>query len=54
MNAAALATEFVVDWLQGNPSPRFRTLIREGADARKQKNQDFEKLRDCPACNQSE
>jgi len=54
MNAAAMATEFVVDWLQGNPSPRFRTLIREGADARKQKNQDFEKLKDCPACNQSE
>ncbi len=52
MNAAALATEFVVDWLSGNPSPRFRTHAREGADTRKQKNQDFEPLTSCPACDQ--
>lgn len=54
MNAAAMTTEFVVDWLQGNPSPRFRTEVREGADARRQKNQDFDKIKDCPACNRTE
>jgi hypothetical protein len=51
MNAAALATEFVVDWLKGNPRPRFRLQTREGADVRKHKNQDIERLKDCPACN---
>jgi hypothetical protein len=51
MNAAALASEFVMDWLSGNPSPRFRTLAREGTETRKQKNRDFEPLTGCPACN---
>ena len=50
MSAAALATEFVVAWLSGDPSPRFRTLVREGADVRKQKNQDFPPVQHCPAC----
>lgn len=51
MSAAALATDFIVDWLKGDPSPRFRTRPREGADVRKQKSQDFEPTRECPACN---
>lgn len=51
MNAAALATEFVVDWLGGDVSSRFRSVLREGADVRKQKNQNFASLRGCPACS---
>jgi hypothetical protein len=51
MNAAALGTEFVVDWLKGSPKPRFRIQAREGAETRKQKNQDIERLKDCPACD---
>jgi len=51
MNAAALATEFVVDWLGGDVSPRFRSVLREGADVRKQKNQNFAPLTGCPACS---
>lgn len=51
MNAAALATEFIVDWIKGDPKPRFRVLAREGANTRKQKNQDVERLKDCPACS---
>ncbi len=50
MSAASLATEFVVDWLGGNPSPRFRTCAREGSAVRKQKNQSFDPIRGCPAC----
>jgi molybdopterin/thiamine biosynthesis adenylyltransferase len=52
MNAAALATEVVVDWLErGDPSPRFRTRIADNADVRKVKNQDPERLAHCPACS---
>jgi hypothetical protein len=50
MSAAVLATEFVVDWLTGDPSPRFRTYAREGSAVRKQKNQNFDPVRGCPAC----
>jgi hypothetical protein len=50
MSAAALATELIVDWLGGNVSPRFRSVLRDGADVRKQKNQNFGPLNGCPAC----
>ncbi len=50
MNAAALATEFVVDWLKQDLSPRFRSHLREGADIRKPKNHDFAPVEGCPAC----
>ena len=51
MNAATLATEVIVDWLErADPSPRFRTRIAENADVRKVKNQDPERLAHCPAC----
>jgi hypothetical protein len=53
MSAAALAIEFVVDWLNGDPSPRFRTLAREGAALRKQRNQNFAPVQGCPACQRS-
>ncbi len=52
MNAAALATEVLVDWLErGDPSPRFRTRIADNADVHKVKNQDPERLSRCPACS---
>ena len=50
MTAAALATDAIVDWLGGNPSPRLRISCREGAAVRHQKNLNMTPLRDCPAC----
>ena len=50
MHAAALATDTIIDWLAGDPSPRFRTISRENADVRQLKNQNITKLQDCPAC----
>jgi hypothetical protein len=49
--AAALGTDIVIDWLKGDPSPRFRTRCHENADLRKVKNQDISKLAGCPACS---
>jgi ThiF family/Prokaryotic E2 family B len=52
MNAATLATEVVVDWLQrGEPSPRWRTHAAENADVYKVKNQNPDRLANCPACS---
>lgn len=51
MAAAALATDMVVHWLQGDPSPRFRTRLIEGSSARKHKPQNIEPLTGCPACS---
>jgi hypothetical protein len=48
--ASALAVDMVISWLNGNPSPRFRTRIIENTDARKLKNQDLEPLAGCEAC----
>lgn len=50
MHAAALAVDVIIDWLAGNPAPRFRTITRENANVRQVKNQDITKLQDCPAC----
>lgn len=50
MHAAALATDMVCDWLQGNPSPRFRTRSHENADVFKVKNQNLSRIAGCPAC----
>ena len=50
MHAAALATDMVCDWMQGDPSPRFRTRVRENADVFEVKNQDLSKMKGCPAC----
>jgi hypothetical protein len=51
MQAAALAADMVCDWLKGDPSPRFRTRVRENVDVFKIKNQNPTKLRGCPACD---
>ena len=48
--AAALACDFVMDWLEGDVSPRFRTRVHEHALVFKVKNQDIERLKGCPAC----
>lgn len=53
MSAAALASDIVIDWLAGDPSPRFRTRTRENAEAFRTKNQDLAKLESCPACNRT-
>ncbi len=50
MHAAALATDMVCAWLQGSPSPRFRTRCVETADLFSVKNQDISKMNGCPAC----
>ena len=52
MHAAALATDMVCAWLQGDPSPRFRTRSQENADVYKVKNQNLSRMAGCPACGQ--
>ena len=51
MSAAALALDIVIDWVGGNPSPRFRTRMRENAEVFRVKSQDLPKLESCPACS---
>lgn len=51
MEAAALASDMVCDWLHGSVSPRFRTRSRENADVYKLKNQDLSRMAGCPACD---
>lgn len=50
MQAAALAVDNIIDWLKGDPSPRFRTRSIENADVRRIKNQDISRLKECSAC----
>lgn len=50
MHAAALATDMICSWLQGDPSPRFRTRSQENADVFKVKNQNPTRMEGCPAC----
>lgn len=50
MSAAGLASDMVIDWLAGNPSPRFRTRTRENAEVFRIKSQDLVKIAGCPAC----
>lgn len=51
LQAASLATDVVIDWLKGDPSPRFRTRSVEKANVCKVKNQDISRLQNCPACS---
>lgn len=51
MLAAALAIDTVIDWMKGDPSPRFRTRSVENADVRRVKNQNISRLESCPACS---
>lgn len=50
MHAAALATDTIIDWMKGDPSPRFRTRANENANVRQVKNQNISRLNGCPAC----
>jgi molybdopterin/thiamine biosynthesis adenylyltransferase len=50
ISAAALAADAIIDWVNGTPSPRFRTRVREGANVYGVKNQDPVPLKNCPAC----
>lgn len=52
MHAAALATDMVCAWLQGDPSPRFRTRSHENAEVFTVKNQNLSRMANCPACAQ--
>lgn len=53
MLAAGLALDAIGGWLDNKAvSPRFRTLIRPGADVQKVKSQDVSKLSGCPVCAQ--
>ena len=51
LQAASLATDMIIDWTKGNPSPRFRTRAIEGADLIRIKNQDVAPIDECPACS---
>jgi len=53
MSAAALAADIVIDWLEGDPSPRFRTRAREKAAVFRADPQDLSRLKDCPACSKT-
>ncbi|MES2040093.1 MAG: ThiF family adenylyltransferase [Pseudomonadota bacterium] len=50
MHAAALAIDVVIDWMKGNPTPRFRTRYVENADSKMVKNQDISRQKGCRAC----
>ncbi|CAM2785404.1 ThiF family adenylyltransferase [Pseudomonas fluorescens] len=50
LHAAALATEMVCDWLQGSPTPCFRTRATANADVFSLKNKNLSKIKGCPAC----
>lgn len=50
MTAAALAADAVIDWIKGDPSPRFRTRSAENANVHPVKNQNISRLHNCPAC----
>ena len=50
MAAAALATDVIIDWIKGDPSPRFRTRSVENAHLNQVKNQNIVPLKNCPAC----
>jgi molybdopterin/thiamine biosynthesis adenylyltransferase len=51
MHAAALATDMICAWLEGDPSPRFRTRSVETADVFGVKNQNLSRIKGCPACD---
>ncbi|HCP53548.1 MAG: hypothetical protein CMK72_16155 [Pseudomonadaceae bacterium] len=51
LHASALAIDMICSWLQGSPSPKFRTRSVEGADVYKLRNHDPSKLKSCPACD---
>jgi hypothetical protein len=51
MQAAALAADMVIDWMKGDPSPRFRTRSVENAEVYVVKNQNIVALEGCPACS---
>jgi molybdopterin/thiamine biosynthesis adenylyltransferase len=51
IEAAALCTEFVIDWLKGAVTPRLRHRFRQNADVRHQKCRDMSKIAGCPACS---
>lgn len=53
MSAAALASDMVIDWLGGDPAPRFRTRTRENADAFVIKNQNLTRVERCPSCRRT-
>jgi hypothetical protein len=50
MHAASLATDIIIDWLKGDPSPRFRTRIVENANTLEVQSQNISRLEKCPAC----
>jgi molybdopterin/thiamine biosynthesis adenylyltransferase len=50
MHAASLAVDAVIDWMKGDPSPRFRTRYAENTDAKIVKNQNIVPLKGCRAC----
>lgn len=50
MSAAALAVDFVADWLKGDVSPRFRLRYNEGSTLHRIKSQNVSPLTGCPAC----
>jgi len=50
MAAAALATEFVIDWLKGSASPRLRHRFQPNAEVHHPKDQDMSRVAQCPAC----
>ncbi|WP_284078227.1 MULTISPECIES: ThiF family adenylyltransferase [Herbaspirillum] len=51
MYAGALAAEMVSAWLEGNPTPRFRTQAIKPQSLYVVANQDIDRIKGCPACN---
>jgi molybdopterin/thiamine biosynthesis adenylyltransferase len=53
MSGAALADDMVIDWLRGDPVPRFRTRVRENADTFAVKSQNLTRIEGCPSCRRT-
>jgi hypothetical protein len=50
VQAASLALDIALDWVRGNPTPRFRTRLLNDKTAKIVKDQDATPLEQCPAC----
>lgn len=53
MAAAALACEFVSDWLKGKTSPKLRTRVASNANVKRLQDKTYDRLKGCPACSQA-
>lgn len=52
MHASSLAIDLIIDFMKGDPSPRFRTRYVENSNTKIIKNQNIAPIKGCPACSE--